>query len=70
VVYAKGVWPVDEEQGLIGQVHRRTNTALSYGLRPWEGSIVRGMVLGDSSRIPEALEEAFRRSGITHIPSL
>ena len=28
---------------------------------------MRGMVLGDSFRIPEELEEAFRRSGITHI---
>ena len=67
MIYAKGVWPVDEEQGVIGQVHRRTNVALDYGLRPREGSIVRGMVLGDPSRIPEDLKEAFRRSGITHI---
>ena len=25
------------------------------------------MVLGDSSRIPEELEEAFKRSGVSHI---
>jgi competence protein ComEC len=25
------------------------------------------MVLGDSSRLPKELEEAFRRSGITHV---
>ncbi len=67
VVYAQGVWPVDEERGWVGQVHRWTNVALGYGLRPREGSIVRGMVLGDSSRIPEDLEEAFQRSGITHV---
>ncbi|CAA9408779.1 MAG: hypothetical protein AVDCRST_MAG78-261 [uncultured Rubrobacteraceae bacterium] len=66
VVYAKGVWPADEERGWVGQVHRRTDAALGYGLRPREGSVVRGMVLGDSSRLPEEVEEAFRRSGITH----
>ncbi len=71
IIYAKGVWPADEERGWVGQVHRQTNVALGYGLRPREGSIVRGMVLGDSSRIPEDLEEAFQRSGITHtlVPS-
>ena len=67
VIYAKGVWPVDEERGWVGQVHRWTNVALGYGLRPREGSIVRGMVLGDSSQMPEELQEAFRRSGITHV---
>ena len=28
---------------------------------------MRGMVLGDRSLIPEDLEEAFQRSGITHV---
>jgi competence protein ComEC len=59
LVYAKGAWPTDEEKGWGGQVHRRTDVALAQGLRPREGSIVCGMVLGDSSRIPEELEEAF-----------
>ncbi len=67
VVYAKGVWPVDEERGWVGQVHRQTDVALGRGLRPREGSIVRGMVLGDSARIPEDLEEAFQRSGVTYV---
>jgi len=67
LVYAGGVWPADEERGWVGQVHRRTNAALGYGLRPREGAVVRGMVLGDSSRLPEGVEEAFRRSGITHV---
>jgi competence protein ComEC len=67
VVYAKGVWPTDEERGWVGQVHRRTDMALGYGLRPREEAVVRGMVLGDSSRLPGELEEAFRRSGITHV---
>jgi competence protein ComEC len=47
-------------------VHRRTDVALGYGLHPQEAAVVRGMVLGDRSLIPEALEEAFQRSGITH----
>ncbi len=67
VVYAKGVWPADEERGWVGEVHRRTDAALGNGLRPREQAVVRGMVLGDSSRLPEEVEEAFQRSGITHV---
>ncbi|MDQ4063428.1 MAG: ComEC family competence protein, partial [Actinomycetota bacterium] len=67
VVYAKGVWPVDEERGWVGEVHRRTDATLGNGLRPREQAVVRGMVLGDSSRLPEEVEEAFQRSGITHV---
>ena len=67
VVNAVGVEPLSESPGLVGRVHRRTDTALGYGLRPREASVVRGMVLGDRSMIPEELDEAFRRSGITHI---
>ncbi len=67
LIYARGVWLADEERGWVGQVHRRTDAALGYGLRPREGAVVRGMVLGDSSRLPEEVEEAFRRSGITHV---
>jgi competence protein ComEC len=36
VVEATGVWPVGENLGWIGGVHRRTDTALGYGLRPQE----------------------------------
>ena len=67
VIEATGVWPVDENTGWIGQVHRRTETALAYGLRPQEAAVVRGMVLGDRSLIPEDLELAFQRSGVTHV---
>lgn len=67
LLYATGAWPVDEERGMVGRIHRRTQVSLGYGLRPREGSVVRGMVLGDQSRIPEELQEAFRRSGITHV---
>ncbi len=59
--------PVGEERGWIGQVHRRTDTALGYGLRPREAAVVRGMVLGDRSLMPEELEVAFQRSGVTHV---
>ena len=66
-MYAVGVWPVDEERGTIGQMHRATDLALGLGLRPREASVVRGMVLGDPSRIPEELEEDFRRVGVMHV---
>ena len=67
VVEATGVWPVAESLGWIGRVHRRTDVALGYGLRPQEAAVVRGMVLGDRSLIPHDLEDAFQRSGITHV---
>jgi len=67
VVEATGVWPADEDLGWIGRVHRRADVALGYGLRPQEAAVVRGMVLGDRSLIPRELEEAFQRSGITHV---
>ncbi len=67
IVYATGVWRVDENLGWIGRVHSRTDAALGYGLRPTEASIVRAMVIGDRSRMPDELQEHFRRSGITHI---
>lgn len=65
-VDATNVVPLGED-GWIGRVHRRTDVALGYGLRPDEAAVVRGMVLGDRSRIPEELDEAFQRSGITHV---
>jgi competence protein ComEC len=61
------VKPVGEEWGWIGQVHRRTDVALGYGLRPREAAVVRGMVLGDRSLMPEELQKSFQRSGITHV---
>ena len=70
VVEATGVRPVNEQRGWIGRVNRRTDVALGYGLRPLEAAVVRGMVLGDRSLIPEDLEEYFQRSGITHVTQL
>ena len=67
LVEATSVRPVGEEQGWIGHVHRRTDVALGYGLRPREAAVVRGMVLGDRSLMPEELEKSFQRSGITHV---
>jgi competence protein ComEC len=61
------VRPVGEDRGWIGQVHRRTDLALGYGLRPREAAVVRGMVLGDRSLMPEELQKSFQRSGITHV---
>jgi competence protein ComEC len=67
VLEATGVWLVDEKLGWVRLVHRRTDAALGYGLRSREAAVVRGMVLGDCSLIPQDLELAFQRSGITHI---
>ena len=67
LVEATSVRPVGEERGWIGYVHRRTDVALGYGLRPREAAVVRGMVLGDRSLMPEELEKSFQRSGITHV---
>ncbi|MEJ7842026.1 MAG: ComEC/Rec2 family competence protein [Rubrobacter sp.] len=67
VVEATGVYPVGEGRGWIGQVHRRTDVALGHGLRPEEAAVVRGMVLGDRSLIPEELDDDFQRSGVTHV---
>jgi competence protein ComEC len=67
LVEATSVRPVGQERGWIGQIHRRTDVALGYGLRPREAAVVRGMVLGDRSLMPVELEKAFQRSGITHV---
>ena len=67
LVEATSVRPVGEERGWIGQIHRRTDVALGYGLRPREAAVVRGMVLGDRSLMPEELEKSFQRSGVTHV---
>jgi competence protein ComEC len=67
VIESTGIWPVDENLGWIGQVHRRTDAALGYGLRPQEAAVVRGMLLGDHSLIPEDLEVTLRRSGVAHV---
>ena len=67
VIEATGVWPVGEKLGWVGVVHRRTDAALGYGLRPREAAVVRGMVLGDRSLLPQDLELAFQRSGVTHV---
>ena len=65
LVEARSVRPVGEQRGWIGQVHRRTDVALGYGLRPREAAVVRGMVLGDRSLMPEELQKSLQRSAIT-----
>ena len=64
---ARSVKPVGQQRGWIGQLHRRTDVALGYGLRPREAAVVRGMVLGDRTLMPQQLEKSFQRSGITHV---
>jgi competence protein ComEC len=67
LVEATSVKTMGEGRGWIGRIHRRTDVALGYGLRPREAAVVRGMVLGDRSLMPEDLETAFQRSGVTHV---
>ncbi len=67
VVEATGVHPIVKGRGWIGRVHRRTDAALGHGLGLTEAAVVRGMVLGDRSLIPEELEDAFQRGGVTHV---
>ncbi|HEX5848525.1 MAG TPA: ComEC/Rec2 family competence protein [Rubrobacter sp.] len=67
LVEATSIRPVGEGRGWIGRIHRRTDVALGYGLRPREAAVVRGMVLGDRSLMPEDLETAFQKSGVTHV---
>ena len=66
LVEATSVRQVGEGRGWIGRIHRRTDVALGYGLRPREAAVVHGMVLGDRSLMPEDLETSFKRSGVTH----
>jgi competence protein ComEC len=66
LVEATSVRPMGEGRGWIGRIHRRTDVALGYGLRPREAAVVRGMVLGDRSLMPEDLETAFQRSGVAY----
>lgn len=67
MIYAGSVQPSDGKRGWVGRLQRQTDVALGYGLRPVEAAVVRGMLFGDDSRIPEELEEAYRRSGIAHV---
>jgi competence protein ComEC len=67
LVEATSVKTMGEGRGWIGRIHRRTDVALGYGLRPREAAVVRGMVLGDRSLMTEDLETAFQRSGVTHV---
>jgi len=66
LVEATSVKTMGEGRGWIGRIHRRTDVALGYGLRPREAAVVRGMVLGDRTLMPEDLETSFQRSGVTH----
>ena len=52
-----------EERGWIGQLHRRTDVALGYGLRPREAAVVRGMVLGTARSCPSNWRKHFSAPG-------
>jgi len=53
--------------GALDAVRSRAERALGTGLQPPEAALLRGMVLGQDERIPEAVREDFRRSGLAHL---
>jgi len=53
--------------GALDAVRERAERALSTGLPPPEGGLLRGMVLGQDEGIEEPVREEFRRSGLAHL---
>jgi competence protein ComEC len=53
--------------GLLDRMRRRAERAVVAGMPHAEGELIRGMVLGQDERIPEAVREDFRDSGLAHL---
>jgi competence protein ComEC len=56
--------------GLLGDLdaaRQRAERALTRGVPPPEGALLRGMVLGQDEAIEEPVREEFRRSGLAHL---
>lgn len=56
--------------GLVGDLdaaRQRAERALTRGVPPPEGALLRGMVLGQDEAIEEPVREEFRRSGLAHL---
>jgi predicted membrane metal-binding protein len=52
---------------LVHAVHRRALAVVYAQFSDPEGSLLAGIVLGDESGIPPKVEEAFQRTGATHV---
>lgn len=53
--------------GAVDALRRRAERILAGDLPPPEAGLLRGMVLGDDTAMPEALREDFRTAGLTHL---
>jgi competence protein ComEC len=53
--------------GAIDAMRRRAEAAISAGLRPGEGALARGMVLGEDEAIERTTRDDFRASGLGHL---
>jgi competence protein ComEC len=53
--------------GVVDGVRRRAEAALRGNLPGPEAALLRGMVLGDDSALPDDLRDAFRASSLTHL---
>jgi competence protein ComEC len=54
-------------EGSIDAIRRRAQRALAGSLRPAEAGLLRGMVLGDDTEIPDPVREAMRDAGLSHL---
>lgn len=69
-VRAASVETVGRRGGLLGMVdgvRRRAELALDRGLPPTSAGLLRGMVLGEDSALPDDARDAFRAAGLSHL---
>jgi competence protein ComEC len=53
--------------GAVDGIRRRAEAVLRRGLPTPEAALLRGMVLGDDSELPDELGDAFRATSLTHL---
>jgi competence protein ComEC len=53
--------------GLLDRMRARAQAAVAAGMAPEEAALLLGMVLGQDERIPAAVREDFRASGLAHL---
>ncbi|MDQ3759548.1 MAG: ComEC/Rec2 family competence protein, partial [Actinomycetota bacterium] len=71
VLVADSIRPTSEARGglrgALDDIRRRAEAALEQGTQPTAAALLRGFVLGQDDRIPEAVRDEFRRSGLAHV---
>ncbi len=53
--------------GAVDSLRGRAEAGLASGLRPGDGALAMGMVLGEDQRIGSDVKDDFRRSGLAHL---